>query len=68
MMLAGESLGLQGLTTLLSPYSPVTYVFLALMTISIFIISMPDISDESTWLMLVLFTVLALIPDAEKEE
>lgn len=61
-------LGLGDIRNLLSPYSPLTYVFLALIAISICFMYFPDMSPETSWLLLVLFSVLALSPGAEVEE
>jgi hypothetical protein len=61
--------------TRLSEYSRVSLgevalagVFLALLGISLYFIFVPDISPELTWLLLVLFSVLASTPVAEQEE
>ena len=64
----GGILGLGDLQRLLCPFSAITYVFLALLAISIYFILVPDMSPESSWLFLVLFSVLALSPGAELEE
>ena len=64
----GGILGLGDLRQLLSVCSPLTYVFLALLAISIYFIFVPEMSPEFSWLLLVLFAVLALSPGAELEE
>lgn len=64
----GGILGLGDLWQFLCPYSPLTYVFLALLAISIYFIFVPDVSSELSWLLLLLFSVLALSPGVELEE
>ena len=59
---------LRELTVYVSPYSPTTYVFLALVALASCFISDPDLSHRLTWLLLVLFTVLALGPDGETQD
>lgn len=52
----------------LSPCSPITYVFLSLLAIVICLITIPNISTEVNWVLLVIFAVLALSPDDSVEE
>jgi hypothetical protein len=59
---------LRELATHLSPFSPITYVFLALVALAACFVSDPDMSHRLTWLLLVLFAVLALCPDREVED
>ena len=64
----GEIPGLHDLATLLCPCSPATFVFPALIAIAAYFMSVPDMGQERSWLLLVLFAVLALIPDTEPDE
>jgi hypothetical protein len=43
-------------------------VFLLLLAIVITFIARPDIDHDISWILLLLFAVLALAPDTEKEE
>ncbi len=52
----------------LNPRSPLTFVFLALAALAASLVYTQDMSQGLTWLLLVLFTVLALCPDREGED
>jgi hypothetical protein len=53
---------------LFSPCSPTTYVFLLLLTIVVCVITLPDLNVELCWLLVILFSVIALSQDSEREE
>ncbi len=58
----------RGLAAILSPCSPLTYVFLSLLAIVLCFATIPNISTEVNWVLLVVFAVLALSPDHATEE
>jgi hypothetical protein len=60
--------GARGAAWCLAPCSPTTYVFLLLLAIVITFIAKPDIDHDISWILLLLFAVLALAPDTAKEE
>jgi hypothetical protein len=46
-----------------SDHWPTAYVFLALIAIAVSFLSVADMSADTRWLLLVVFSTLALIPD-----
>lgn len=64
----GGAVGLCNLKHLLHPCSPLTYMFLTLLAISLYFMFTPGLSTETSWILLVLFAVVALSPGAELEE
>ena len=59
--------GVKEWMALLSPCSPFVIVFIVLIVIAICYMAIPDIDATGSWFMLVLFTVLASIPDKDMD-